>query len=304
MIVDCHTHIWKSPEQLGQAAGSLGAGSLATGNRNDDLPDAAPEQHLAACEPVDIAIVLGFRSSFLQANVPNDFVAEHVRAHGEKFIGFAGIDPAEPIEAIDELVRSHDELGLKGMAVAPAAQDFHPSSTGAMRVFARAAELNMPVLFHHGRLVSPAAKMEFARPVLIDEIARELPDLKIIVAHMGFPWIDECVALLGKQPNVYADISGLLRSPWSAYNALLSAFEYGVMDRLLFGSGFPFASATASIEALYSINQITHGTGLPLVPREHLRAIVEHNALDLLGIDKLQMTRGQTGPGSVLDDDI
>jgi uncharacterized protein len=300
MIVDCHTKIWRSPEQLGRGACSAAArpspGAAAV--------DASPELHLTACEPVDKAIVLGFRSSFLEANVPNDFISEHVRAHRSRLIGFAGIDPAEPVEALDEVARAKEELGLSGIAVAPAAQDFHPASTGALRVFAEAGRLGLPVLFHHGACGSPSSKMEYARPFLLDEVARELPALKIIVAQLGYPWVDECVALLSKQPNVYADISGLAKRPWCAYNALLLAREHGVMDKLLFGSGFPFSSAATSIEALYSINQLTLGTNLPTIPRELLRAVVECNALEMLGIASARPGNESSAPGSVFDDDI
>ncbi len=303
MIVDCHTHIWKSPGQLGRAASVWIPRARPGDLRPGGLPEAGPEQHQAACEPVDKAIVLGFRSSYLAADVPNDFIAEYVRAHSDRLIGFAGIDPAEPVEAVEEIQRVRDEFGFGGIAVAPSAQDFHPSSTGALRVFAEADRLGMPVLFHQGACPVADAKMEYARPVLLDEVARELPDLTIIVAHMGYPWVDECIALLGKQPNVYADISGLVRRPWCAYNALLGAHDYGVIGKLLFGSDFPFASAKGAIESLYSINQISLGTGLPTIPREQLRAVVEYNALDLLGIPA-PPPDDQISPGSVLDDDI
>ena len=82
----------------------------------------------------------------------DDFIAEHVRANSDRLIGFAGIDPAEPLEALDELARAHGELGFKGIAVSPSAQDFHPSCTGAMRVLAEASRLDMPVLIHQGQV--------------------------------------------------------------------------------------------------------------------------------------------------------
>src|SRR6185295_9737652 len=146
----------------------------------------------------------------------------------------AGIDPANVREAIGEMQRARDELGLKGLTISPAAQDFHPADSRAMQVFAEAARLKMPLLVQQGVNVAMAAKMEFARPYLLDEVAREYPTLKIIIAHLGYPWVDECVVLLGKHPNVFADISALLSRPWQAYQALVTAYEYGVMDKLLF----------------------------------------------------------------------
>jgi predicted TIM-barrel fold metal-dependent hydrolase len=118
----------------------------------------------------------------------------------------------------------------------------------------------------------------------MDEIARTFPRLRIIVAQLGHPWTDETICLLGKHANVFADVSGLLRRPWEAYNALVAAYQYGVIDKLLFGSDFPYTNATECIEALYSLNQIAHGTNLPIVPRESLRGIVERDTLTLLGL--------------------
>ena len=106
-----------------------------------------------------------------------------------------------------------------------------------------------------------------------------------MIAQLGQPWVDETICLLGKHDNVYADVSGLLSRPWQAYNALVSAYQYGVIDKLLFGSDFPYRSAAECIEALYSINQIAQGTNLPLIPREALRGIVERDALSLLGLE-------------------
>ena len=107
----------------------------------------------------------------------------------------------------------------------------------------------------------------------------------MIIAQFGQPWIDETVCMLGKHANVYADISGMLSRTWQAYQALVTAYQNGVTDKLLFGSDFPYTNAADCIEALYSINQIAQGTNLPVVPREALRGIVERDTLNLLGLD-------------------
>ena len=96
--------------------------------------------------------------------------------------------------------------------------------------------------------------------------------------------MEETIVLLEKHPNVYAEISWLLHQPWKAHQALLSAYQCHVMDKLMFGSGFPFAPASLGIETLYSINHLCQGTNLPMIPREQLRGIVERDALTLLGV--------------------
>lgn len=293
MIVDCHTHIWQSPDQLGQL--DLGAAARSVRRRASRvigpggttwrvIPAADPDHHWAESGTVDKAIVLGFKSKYLRAEIPNRFVAEYVQRFPNKLIGFAGIDPTER-SAVSDIRLAREELRLKGITVSPANQDFHPTDSRAMGVYAEAEQLGMPVLFHPSGHFTEQSKLEYGRPYLLDEIARNFPTLRIIIAQLGQPWIEETIVMLGKHSHVFADVSGMLSRPWQAYNALVSAHQHGVIDKLLFGSDFPYTSATECIEALYSINQMAQGTNLPVVPREALRGIVERDALGLLGLD-------------------
>jgi uncharacterized protein len=284
VIVDCHTHVWQSPDQLGRAVNAV-AHQLrtVTGSATVQLSASAAD-HATACEPVDAAFVLGFKSHYLGADIPNDFISSYVRQHSDKMIGLAGIDPSRPRKAVDEIHRCMKDLGLRGITIAPSAQNFHPSHTNAMRVYETAVRLRLPVVVNHGLGLTAESRMEFARPVLFDEVARELPELKLIISHMGYPWVDETLVLLAKHPNVYADISGLLHLPWIAYNALVAAYQVRVTDKLLFGSDFPYAWPTQCIEALYGLNHISKGTNLPTIPREQLRGVVERDTLGLLGL--------------------
>lgn len=272
MIVDCHTQVWDASAQQGRPESAYVT----------QVPTVDVTRHLQAIDPVDRAFVLAFKSSYLKAEIPNKYVSEYVNRNADKLIGFAGIDPTDH-DALEEVRIAHEELGLKGATISPPLQNYHPSDTRAMRVYEECLRREMPIVFNHDHLNS-AARMEFGKPVQLDEVAREFPELRIVVAHMGFPWVNESIVLLAKHKHVYADIAGLLRHPWQAYNALLSAYEYGVMDKLLFGSNFPYRSPAACIEALYSINQISAGTNLQTIPREQLRGIVERDALNLLGI--------------------
>ena len=291
MIVDCHTHIWQSPEQLGQ----LDLGNTSRGMRKRpsrisaergawrNVPAADPDHHWAQSGTVDKSIVLGFKSRYLHAEIPNRFVSEYVRRFPQKLIGFAGIDPTEE-SALEEVYTAKEALRLQGLTVSPANQDFHPADSRAMAVYAEAEKLGMPILFHPSGQFTEKSKLEYGRPYMLDEVSRAFPKLRIVIAQLGQPWIEETIVLLGKHTNVFADVSGLLGRSWQAYNAFVSAYQFGVIDKLLFGSDFPYTSATECIEALYSINQLAQGTNLPVVPREALRGIVERDALSLLGI--------------------
>jgi uncharacterized protein len=272
MIVDCHTRIWASEEQLGRASVS------------DHPPVNADEsRHRAAIDPVDKAIVLGFKSRYLGAEIPNRFVAEYQRRNANKVIGFAGIDPLDP-NWKTELRAAADELNLKGVVVSPEMQNFHPTDTRAMRLYEECTRRRLPLLFEQDHR-NPAAKMRYAEPLLLDEVAQEFPDLRIVIARLGYPWVPQTVVLLAKHANVYADIAGLLPQRWTAYTALVAAHEYGVLDKLLFGSDFPFRSPALCIESLYSLNQFCLESNLERIPRELLRGIVERDALAALGIE-------------------
>lgn len=291
MIVDCHTHIWQSPQQLGQLVlgetgrtprwrtGRSGSTRVSTG----PLPAADADYHWSQANSVDKAFVLGFKSRHLRAEIPNRYVADYVNRFPQKLIGFAGIDPTES-SAADEVKFSRNDLRLRGITLSPPNQDFHPTDTRAMRIYAMAEQLGMPVVMHPGSPFTEQSRMEYGQPVLLDEVARTFPRLRLVISQLGHPWIDETICMLGKHQNLFADISGLLRRPWQAYNALVSAYQYGVIDKLLFGSDFPYTSPTECIEALYSINQMVQGTNLPMVPREALRGIVERESLALLGL--------------------
>src|SRR5437867_3298146 len=230
-IVDCHTHIWQSPDQLGQVdLGEqsrplrIGAVRASTGHtRARTLPAADPDYHWSQSSTVDRSIVLGFKSRYLHAEIPNRFVSEYVSRHSEKLIGFAGIDPTEETAA-EEVKIVKNDLKLRGITISPAIQDFHPADTRAMRVYAMAEELGMPILVHPVGQATEQSKLEFGRPFLLDEVARTFPKLRLVISQLGQPWIDETILLLGKHPNVFADVSGLMGRPWQAYNALVSAY--------------------------------------------------------------------------------
>ena len=266
MIVDCNTHIWDSPGQLGRAADALQRRSRVPAGRvfGEHEPRANVSRHLAASKAADATIVVGFKSAYLGADISNDTVATYVKTHPDRLIGFAGIDPADRAHAVEEIERATSDLGMKGIAVSPAAQDLHPSSSNMEAVYERADALNLPIMFHQGIQISSECKLEYAQPILLDAVAREYPNLKIIIAHLGYPWIDEALVLLGKHTNVYSDISWLLHQPWQAYQALHSAYQYGVMDKLLFASGFPFNSATESIETLYGLHSYNRSSKYPI----------------------------------------
>ena len=280
MIIDLHTHVWANLDQLGPEVAARRR-SRAAGNGTQ--LDASPTAHERTMGCVDGAVVLGFRADRLGARIPNEFIAEFAAKDPSRRVGVAGIDPMSD-DVADEL-EAAISLGLVGVTVSPACQGFHPAHSDAMRVYERCAELALPVFVTVEEPLTAAAVLEFARPGTWDEVARSFPTLPLVIGQIGHPWIDEALVLVGKHEHVYADISGVATRPWQLYNALLNATSMGVMDKLLFGSGFPNDTPARAIESVYTVNAYSHGTQLPSIARPSLRAIVEKDSLACLGIN-------------------
>jgi len=254
-----------------------------------DLCAASAESHAACMSCVDTAVVIGWRAERLGVHTPAESVASFVHADPARRVGFAGIDPLTPT-AMDDIDKARD-LGLVGVAISPADQGCRPTHDRALAVFQRCAGLGMPVLIANPMLTDRRSMLEFARPALLDEAAREIPNLTLVLGDLGFGWVDEALLLTAKHERVFAEISGLMPHTWSLYAALQAALERRVMPKLLFGSGFPRHKPEAAIARLYSINTLRNGSSFPTIPRESLRSIVERDALALLGVDHLPARR-------------
>jgi hypothetical protein len=287
MIIDCHTHIWSNVQQLGE-----NAEAYLHRQAGREAVSAGPAEHAEAAGPVDRSLVLGLRSRHLQADVPNELVAEYVARHAEKMIGVAAVDPtvASAAEEAEGLLERNE---FRCLTISPVVQNFHPADSRVIKLYELASRTGAPLLIQTGTHFPANGRMEYARPLLWDEIAREYPEMTIVISSLGHPWVEEAIALVGKHERVFADIAGLIRRPWQAYNALVLAHQFNVMDKILFGSDFPYSTPAEAIESVYRLHEVTQGTNLPSVPRETLRTMVERNALELLGIARPGEAIGQ-----------
>jgi len=260
MIVDCHTHI----------------------DLSVDAPDTVG--YLSAAEKVDACIALACPKP--DHDQVNEALAGFVAAHPGKVLGFGVVDPTH--KTVDEayLKQFTEEWGLQGFVLYCSAFGFHPTHSDAMNFYQAVTDMGLPVFFHNGDLdLSCEGNLAYAQPYLLDEVAKSFPELKIIVGSMGIPFIDQTIAVLARHENVFADLTIRPSNVWQTYNIVMAAHEQGVMDKLVFGSGYPIAEAQPCIETLLGFNTLMADTNLPTVPRGSIRAIVERNSLELLSID-------------------
>ncbi len=261
MIVDCHTHInWPSSKEQGLA------------------------ERLAGQTNVDKCIVLAGPGE--SSDRANSQLAEFVSKYSQRMVGFGFLDPVGNGFNKKYINTLTEKQGLKGAVLYCSACDFHPTHTKAMRLYELAQEASVPVFFHNGGDISPGGSLQYAQPYLLDEIAGQFKELRIIIGNMGYPFIEQTLTMVARHPNVYADLTIKVDRPWQLYTTVIAAFESGVMDKLLFGSGFPCGDAASSIEALLGFNKRLGDTNLPAVPRDQLRKVVERDSLQLLGISQ------------------
>jgi predicted TIM-barrel fold metal-dependent hydrolase len=280
MIVDVHTHVWECPCHIGERFIHDARRTAGEGYKDISVD---LEKHWEAMQPVDRAVVLGFRARHVGVLVPNEYVAEYVSRHPERLIGFCSVDPQDP-DAVEQLDDAVQRLKLQGLKMGPIYQNVAPGDSRFRRIMKRAEELRIPMLIHQGTTFCENVDLGIANPVQLQPLAIEFPNLRIVIAHMGHPWINETLVLIRKHPNLYSDISALYYRPWQFYNALVAAMEYGVLDRLVLGSDYPFTTPESTMAALRQVNRMVDGTNLPRIPEAKIEAMIHRDTLGLLGI--------------------
>jgi hypothetical protein len=209
----------------------------------------------------------------------NEQVAE-LCGLSKRFIGFASVDPLKK-GAPHELEQAVKKLGLKGLKLDPALQDFRPNASKTFAVYEAAAALKIPVLLHTGMSWAPGTPLERGQPLLLEEVIRQFPKLNFVLAHFGWPWVWEATALALKYPNVYLDTSCLYYdSPKEFYQFVftrqlpITVIERSLRNRVLFGSNYPRVEIKYMVQALKSL-PLTEGC---------LNKILRENAERLLGL--------------------
>jgi predicted TIM-barrel fold metal-dependent hydrolase len=215
--------------------------------------------------------------------VPDEHIAGFVAQAPAKLAGFAACDPTQPGH-MEELRHAVEHLGLVGLKLAPVYAGFDPRDPICDPVYRYCQARSLPILFHTGTTFNRAAVLGFSRPWLFDEVAIRYPGLKMVLAHLGHPWCDECCVVIRKHPNLFADIAALYYRPWQFYNALIMAQEYKVTHKLLFGTDYPFTSSSDSITGLRHVNHIIGNASLPRVSEEVIEGILARDAMKLLGV--------------------
>lgn len=245
--------------------------------------DCTVVDYQAKMEGVDYTIVFGMQAHHCGLVVPNEFVAQAAAQIGPKAIPFASIDPTQEAY-MEDLEDAIERLGMRGLKLGPTYANVDARDPRLDPLYAYAQQQHLPIVFHLGTTFVSNAPLAYAHAETLDAVAIRYPELRMVVAHMGHPWMEEAIVLVRKHAHVYADVSALWYRPWQYHNALVLAQEYGVAHKLLFGSDYPISHPAETLTGHRAVNRVVEGTGLPRVSDETIERIVHQPALELLGI--------------------
>ncbi|MCC7267323.1 MAG: amidohydrolase [Caulobacteraceae bacterium] len=159
--------------------------------------------------------------------------AEALRRHPSRFVPTATVDPNRGMEAVREIARLHDAVGLKGVSFAPSfcAPQVPIDDRRAYPIYAKCAELSLPIFVTVG-VPGPRIPMAPQRVDLLDEVCWFFPDLTIIMRHGAEPWEDLAVKLMRKWPNLYYSTSAF--SPKRYPRAIIDFANRGGREKVMF----------------------------------------------------------------------
>jgi len=217
----------------------------------------------------------------------NRVFADAANKYPQRLIAFTGIDPRRN-EAAEMVERFLKEWGMKGIKLHSAA-GFYPNDKVCYPIYEKALEYGVPVLLHTGEVLKPLY-FKYCRPIYVQEVAMDFPDLPIILAHTGGCWYSEAVAVCNNATNVYLDLAlwqrRLLR-PLEFYGALRTLLDSVPWQRVLFGSDYPFLKLLIDqerwVKAFTEIPDSVKQQGIEFTDEE-IEGIMGGNAAKILGL--------------------
>lgn len=243
MSFDVHVHPWTRAfmKKNGPIMKACGFFKLDVSNlpaTTDQLLDEMAEAGVAK------AVILGQDThatrnpAFKRYTLTNDAVARIAEKSGDRLIPFAGVDPNAGEAAVAELKRAVEKLGMRGLKVHGSANSVYINDRRRMYpIYEFCQEVGVPVLIHTGTTGLGDCEIKYSKTELVDEVCQSFPDLRVIMAHFGWPWPDVAVAIALRNPNVFIDVSGW--KPKYVPQSVLPYLNGLLQDRFLFGTDYP-----------------------------------------------------------------
>ncbi|SFB56196.1 hypothetical protein SAMN05216266_119110 [Amycolatopsis marina] len=283
VAIDVHTHAEVSASGHPSLAPELLAASAAYFKAHDHRQPTIPEMAAHYRERRMAAVVFTVDTEHATGHPPiaNEEVAEACAEHADVLIPFASVDPWRGKAAARLARRLVEDHGVRGFKFHPSLQDFSPDDRMAYPLYDVIEELGVPALFHTGQTGIGAGvpggggiRLKYSNPMLVDDVAVDFPELRIILAHPSFPWQDEALAVATHKPHVYIDLSG-----WSPKYFPPQLVRYAnslLKKKVLFGSDYPVITPDRWLADFAELD----------IKPEVRPLILKENAARLLGLAK------------------
>ena len=258
MIIDCHVHLNNYHEQV----------EVSLDESLEKLQRAMDEAGVCYSLVLTSYIVSPHRPSTAQVVKAVEAIESLGVVAGVSYMNYRERDLRE----LADFLRA----GLvKGLKLYPGYEPFYPHDRRVRVVYDLAEEFDVPVMIHTGDTYSKGGRLKYAHPLEVDEVAVDHPNVKLVICHLGNPWLVDCMEVVYKNPNVYADFSGLVLGDFT------EAFEQymeqqigeviiyaGEPRKFLYGSDWPICSMKSYVEFVRQLK----------LPDADLRAIMYENA--------------------------
>ncbi|MHA2377859.1 MAG: amidohydrolase family protein [Candidatus Thorarchaeota archaeon] len=293
-VIDAHVHTWTRNIISNK---DLEARRIAAEREGTEPQFDSPIESLRAAMDkagIEKAVILPIDSG-LNQDMPlglmekTDWHANEVNGDPD-LIAFVGLDPRRGDEGLAELERAVTEKGCRGWKMYPP-NGFYPDELEFYPYYELSTKLEIPIVVHTG-FTSRFKHIKYGQPIYIDKVAADFPNLRIVIAHVGVPWVDEAITVAAKNPNVSVDVSGwqafASRMPHKVYRMVADAKLTRVFpNRMLWGSDFPLYEYAMPLEqwsqffATLEIPQSLLDKGYSQVTKDEIEVVMWKNAARL-----------------------
>ena len=274
-IIDCHVHLNNYHEQE----------AISLEQSLDKLQEAMQEAGVVYSLVLTSYIVSAHRPSTAQVVKAIEKIPSLGVVAGISYLNYRQRDLRELADFLS--------AGLvKGLKLYPGYEPFYPHDPRLKVVYDLAEEFDVPVMIHTGDTYTPTGKVKYAHPLEVDEVAVDHRNVKLVICHLGNPWLVDCMEVVYKNSNVYADFSGLILGEFT------EAFEdymeeqigevilyAGEPRKFLYGSDWPICSMKSYVEFVKQLR----------LPAPDLQAIMYENCRQLF---RLPLPEMDVAPGS------
>jgi hypothetical protein len=278
--IDIHVHVEIDADGHASLPPDLEAAASKYFKADVDRPDIdAIADHYRERRMAAVVFTVDAVTHLRHEPIPSEDIARGAARHADVLIPFGSVDPHRA-DALDRIRRLVEDFGVRGFKFHPTVQGFDPSEERWYPLYAAMQDAGVPALFHTGQTGIGAGlpggrglRLGLSRPLLLDAVAADFPELQIVMAHPSVPWHEEALAMAVHKSNLWIDLSG-----WSPKYFPPEVVRYAnslLRERTLFGTDFPLLSA----------DRWRSDAKLTDLKPEVMPGILRDNAARLLGLD-------------------